>query len=89
MVNTESKDPTKTESKKEKVHAIDYIKLIEDKFVKSTNETDKLKKDLKSGLADVEQAIEMLQKVIEGKIKISEDKLEKEIEKIKKMVVLM
>jgi hypothetical protein len=30
MVNTESKDPTKTEFKKEKVHAIDYIKLIEE-----------------------------------------------------------
>jgi F0F1-type ATP synthase membrane subunit b/b' len=62
---------------------------IEDKFTKSANDVDKLKKDLKSGLADVEQAIEMLQKVIEGKIKISEDRLEKEIDKIKKMVVLM
>jgi hypothetical protein len=31
----------------------------------------------------------MLQKVIEGKIRISEDRLEKEIDKIKKMVVLM
>jgi len=34
MVNTESELPTKTNSKKEKVHAIDYIKLIEEKFVK-------------------------------------------------------
>ena len=40
-------------------------------------------------MADIQQMIITLQKVIEGKIKLTEDRLDKEIEKIRKMVVLM
>lgn len=64
-------------------------KGIEDKFVKTKSDNEKLNKELKTGLADLQQAIEMLEKVIEGKIKISEDRLAKELNKIKQMTVLM
>lgn len=40
-------------------------------------------------MADIQQMIITLQKVIEGKAKLTEDRLDKEIEKIRKMVVLM
>lgn len=50
---------------------------------------EKTRKDLKAGFENVQDSIQTLQKVIDGKIRLSEDKLEKEIEKIRKMVVLM
>ena len=62
---------------------------MEEKFTKSSNDYEKLKKDLKVGLADAEQSIVTLQKIIEGKIRLSEDKLEKEIDKLRKTIVLM
>jgi len=64
-------------------------KGLDEKFTKSKNEIEKLKTDLKTGMADIQQMIITLQKVIEGKIKLTEDRLDKEIEKIRKMVVLM
>lgn len=57
--------------------------------MKTKSDNEKLNKELKTGLADLQQAIEMLEKVIEGKIKISEDRLAKELNKIKQMTVLM
>jgi hypothetical protein len=64
-------------------------KGLEDKISKNKQEVDKFKGDLRTGISDVQSTIVTLQKVIEGKIKLSEDRLEKELEKIRKMVVLM
>ncbi|RNA02624.1 FAM81A-like isoform X1 [Brachionus plicatilis] len=64
-------------------------KGIDDRFNKSSNEHDKLKKELKNGFESVQDSLVALQRVVDGKIRLSEDKLEKEIEKIRKMVVLI
>ena len=64
-------------------------KGIEDKLVKSNIDQDKLRSELKAGFENVQDSILALQKLVDGKIRLSEDKLEKEIEKIRKMVVLM
>lgn len=64
-------------------------KGIDDRFNKSSNEHDKLKKELKTGFESVQDSLIALQRVVDGKIKLSEDKLEKEIERIRKMVVLI
>ena len=62
---------------------------MDDKFTKTTNDSDKLKRELKSGFENVQESIVALQKVVDGKIRLSEDKLERELDKIRKMVVLM
>jgi hypothetical protein len=41
------------------------------------------------GFENVQESILALQKVVDGKIRLSEDKLERELDKIRKMVVLM
>jgi hypothetical protein len=50
---------------------------------------ERTRKDLKAGFENVQDSIQTLQKLIDSKIRISEDKMEKEIDKIRKMVVLM
>ena len=62
---------------------------MEDKFAKTSTDSDKLKRELKLGFENVQESIVALQKVVDGKIRLSEDKLEKELDKIRKMVVLM
>ena len=62
---------------------------MDDKFTKTSNDSDKLKRELKLGFENVQESIVALQKVVDGKIRLSEDKLEKELDKIRKMVVLM
>ncbi len=57
--------------------------------MRTTAEYEKLKRDMKAGFENVQDSIVSLQRVTDGKIKISEDKLEKEIDKIRKMVVLI
>lgn len=64
-------------------------KGIEEKIIKNKQEVKKFEGDLKTAMTDIQTTIVTLQKVIEGKIKLSEDRLEKELEKIRKMVVLM
>jgi len=62
---------------------------LDDKYGKTLMDYDRMKRDLKAGFENVQDSISTLQKVVDGKIRLSEDKLEKEIEKIRKMVVLM
>ena len=62
---------------------------LDDKYSKTLMDYDRLKRDLKSGFENVQDSIATLQKVVDGKIRLSEDKLSKEVEKIRKMVVLM
>jgi cell division GTPase FtsZ len=62
---------------------------MDDKFTKTTHDSEKLKRELKLGFENVQESIVALQKVVDGKIRLSEDKLEKELDKIRKMVVLM
>jgi hypothetical protein len=62
---------------------------MDDKFTKTTNDSEKLKRELKLGFENVQESIVALQKVVDGKIRLSEDKLERELDKIRKMVVLM
>ena len=64
-------------------------KGMDDKFTKTTHDSEKLKRELKLGFENVQESIVALQKVVDGKIRLSEDKLEKELDKIRKMVVLM
>jgi hypothetical protein len=53
------------------------------------NDNEKLRREMKMGFENLQDSIVTLQRVVDGKIKLSEDKLEKELEKIRKMVVLM
>jgi len=62
---------------------------MDEKFTKTSNDSEKLKRELKLGFENVQESIVALQKVVDGKIRLSEDKLEKELDKIRKMVVLM
>jgi hypothetical protein len=62
---------------------------LDDKYTKVQMDYERTKRDLKSGFENVQDAIATLQKVVDGKIKLSEDKMDKEIDKIRKMVVLM
>ncbi len=62
---------------------------IDERYSRYASDTEKLKRDLKVGFENVQESIVTLQRVTDGKIKISEDKLEKEIDKIRKMVVLI
>ncbi|CAF1042843.1 unnamed protein product [Brachionus calyciflorus] len=64
-------------------------KGIDERFNKSSNEHDKLKKELKYGFESIQDSIIALQRVLDAKIKLSEDKLEKEIIKIRKTIVLI
>ena len=62
---------------------------IDERYSRYSSDIEKLKRDLKVGFENVQESIVTLQRVTDGKIKISEDKLEKEIDKIRKMVVLI
>ena len=62
---------------------------MDDRLTKANNEAERMKRDLKLGFENVQESILALQKLVDGKIKLSEDKLEKEMDKIRKMVVLM
>ena len=62
---------------------------LDDKYNKILMDYERTKKDLKAGFENVQDSIQTLQKLIDSKIRISEDKMEKEIDKIRKMVVLM
>ena len=53
------------------------------------NDTEKLRREMKLGFENLQDSIVTLQRVVDGKIKLSEDKMEKELEKIRKMVVLI
>ena len=64
-------------------------KGIDERFNKSSNEHEKLKKELKYGFENVQESIIALQKVVDGKIKLSEDKLKRDIESIRKIAVLV
>lgn len=64
-------------------------KTLEDRVLRSNNDYEKLKREMKIGFENIQDSILSLQNLIDGKIKLSEDRLEKEIEKIRKMVVLI
>lgn len=62
---------------------------MEERVAKSNTEYEKLKREMKLGFENIQDSIMALQNLIDGKIKLAEDRLEKEIEKIRKMVVLI
>ncbi len=62
---------------------------LDDKYNKVLMDYERTRKDLKAGFENVQDSIQTLQKVIDSKIRLSEDKMDKEIDKIRKMVVLM
>lgn len=64
-------------------------KGIEERASKTGQDYEKLRKEMKFGFQNLQESIIHLENVTDGKIKLTEDKLEKEIEKIRKMVVLI
>lgn len=64
-------------------------KLIEERLGKTSNDYERLKREMKTAFEEIQDSIVTLQNVVEGKIKLAEDRLEKEIEKIRQMVVLI
>jgi hypothetical protein len=79
---------TKLQSSTEKLEN-KVNRTMDDRLNKAASESDRLKRDLKLGFENVQESILALQKLVDGKIKLSEDRLEKEMDKIRKMVVLM
>jgi hypothetical protein len=61
----------------------------DEKQAKMSNDFEKLKKDLQYGFKNIEQSIVTLQKLTEGKIKLTEEKLLKDIDKVRKMVIMI
>lgn len=83
-----TKNITKLESTTEKIN--DKVNRgLEDRLSKLSLDTDRGRKDLKKGFETIQASIVSLQSLVDGKIKLSEDKLEQEMDKIRKMVVLM
>lgn len=62
---------------------------MDERMARSNNDYDRLKRDMNIGFENLREAIVALGNVVDGKIKLAEDRLEKEIEKIRKMVVLI
>jgi hypothetical protein len=79
---------TKLQSSTEKLEN-KVNRTMDDRLNKAASESDRIKRDIKLGFENVQESILALQKLVDGKIKLSEDKLEKEMDKIRKMVVLM
>jgi hypothetical protein len=79
---------TKLQSSTEKLEN-KVNRTMDDRLNKAASESDRVKRDLKLGFENVQESILALQKLVDGKIKLSEDRLEKEMDKIRKMVVLM
>lgn len=64
-------------------------KVMDERLSKASGEYDRLRREMKEAFENIQDSIVTLQNVVEGKIKLAEDRLEKEIEKIRKMVVLI
>ena len=62
---------------------------MDDRITRQNSEYEKLRREMKLAFDNIQDSIVALQNVVEGKIKLAEDRLEKEIEKIRKMVVLI
>ena len=64
-------------------------KIMDERLNKSNSEYERMRREMKEAFESIQDSIVTLQNVVEGKIKLAEDRLEKEIEKIRKMVVLI
>lgn len=73
------------------IKKLDYKvnKGLDERITKSSSDYEKLKSEIRLGFENVNESIVSLGNVVDGKIKLSEVKMEKEIEKIRKMVVLI
>lgn len=64
-------------------------KTMDERLSRAQSENERLRREMKIGFESIQESLVALQNLLEGKIKLAEDRLEKEIEKIRKMVVLI
>ncbi|CAF3812148.1 unnamed protein product [Rotaria sp. Silwood1] len=64
-------------------------KRFDDKYQKTMSNLEKVKKEMRTCFESLEGSVKTLQRITDGRIKVTEDKLDKEIEKLRSMIVLI
>ncbi|CAF3314066.1 unnamed protein product, partial [Rotaria sp. Silwood2] len=64
-------------------------KRFDDKYQKTMANLEKVKKEMRTCFESLEGSVKTLQRITDGRIKVTEDKLDKEIEKLRSMIVLI
>lgn len=64
-------------------------KRFDDKYQKTMGNLEKVKKEMRTCFESLEGSVKTLQRITDGRIKVTEEKLDKEIEKLRSMIVLI
>lgn len=64
-------------------------KRYDEKYQKTMANLDKVKKEMRTCFESLEGSVKTLQRITEGRIKVTEEKLDKEVEKLRNMIVII
>ncbi|CAF1225591.1 unnamed protein product [Rotaria magnacalcarata] len=64
-------------------------KRFDEKYQKTMANLEKVKKEMRTCFESLEGSVKTLQRITDGRIKVTEEKLDKEIEKLRSMIVLI
>ena len=64
-------------------------KRFDEKYQRSMEKLEKVKKEMRTCFESLEGSIKSLQRITEGRIKQTDEKVDKEVNKIRSMIVLI
>ena len=65
------------------------LKHYDDKYHRTIDGLEKVKREMRSCFESLEGSVKTLQRITDGRIRATEDKLDREVEKIRSMIVLV